>query len=143
MRIGRAVSLTVAQLDSLRVTDDGQKQMVTGHVTVKNTKGEVLGQMHPAKWFFRKHEQEPTTEVAIHRGFAEDLYLVQAGADFILLGRAAMFGAIAGGEDGVVVQPHQPAGPRGRQAGHAQGDRDRLRENQPEPLQHPNIPIKP
>ena len=63
-------------LDSLRVTDDGQKQMVTGHVTVKNTKGEVLGQMHPAKWFFRKHEEEPTTEVAIRRTFAEDLYIV-------------------------------------------------------------------
>ena len=32
--------------------------------------------MYPAKWFFRKHEQEPTTEVAIRRTFAEDLYLV-------------------------------------------------------------------
>ncbi len=32
--------------------------------------------MHPAKWFFRKHEDEPTTEVAIWRSFAEDLYIV-------------------------------------------------------------------
>ena len=32
--------------------------------------------MYPAKWFFRKHEEEPTTEVAIRRTFAEDLYLV-------------------------------------------------------------------
>lgn len=63
-------------LDSLRVTDDGQKQMVTAHVTVKNAKGELLGQMHPAKWFFRKHEEEPTSEVAIRRTFAEDLYIV-------------------------------------------------------------------
>ena len=63
-------------LDALRVTDDGQKQMITGHVTVKNTKGEVIDQMKPAKWYYRKHEEEPTTEVAIRRSFAEDLYIV-------------------------------------------------------------------
>ncbi len=27
-----------------------------------------VGEMSPAKWFFRKHESEPTTEVAIRRG---------------------------------------------------------------------------
>jgi cytochrome c-type biogenesis protein CcmF len=32
--------------------------------------------MYPARWFFRKHEDQPTTEVAIRRSFAEDLYLV-------------------------------------------------------------------
>jgi cytochrome c-type biogenesis protein CcmH/NrfF len=37
--------------------------------------------MRPAKWFFRKHEEEPTTEVAIRRGVAEDLYIVLAGFD--------------------------------------------------------------
>jgi cytochrome c-type biogenesis protein CcmF len=63
-------------LDALRVTDDGQKQMITGHITVKNDKGEVIDQMKPAKWYFRKHEEEPTTEVAIRRTFAEDLYIV-------------------------------------------------------------------
>jgi len=63
-------------LDAIRVTDDGQKQMVTGHITVKNAKGEVIEQMRPAKWYFRKHEEEPTTEVAIRRSFAEDLYIV-------------------------------------------------------------------
>jgi hypothetical protein len=65
-------------LDAIRVTDDGQKQMITGHITVKNAKGEVLEQMRPAKWYFRKHEEEPTTEVAIRRTFAEDLYIVMA-----------------------------------------------------------------
>ena len=58
------------------MTDDGQKQMVTGHITVKNADGEVIDQMRPAKWYFRKHEEEPTTEVAIRRAFAEDLYIV-------------------------------------------------------------------
>jgi cytochrome c-type biogenesis protein CcmF len=49
---------------------------VTAHVTVTGADGEALGQMHPAKWFYRKHEEEPTTEVAIRRGFWEDLYIV-------------------------------------------------------------------
>ncbi len=65
-------------LDAIRVTDDGQKQMVTGHISVKNASGEVIEQMRPAKWYFRKHEEEPTTEVAIRRAFAEDLYIVMA-----------------------------------------------------------------
>jgi cytochrome c-type biogenesis protein CcmF len=66
----------VIHLDAIRVTDDGQKQMITGHITVKNASGEVIDQMRPARWYFRKHEEEPTTEVAIHRTFAEDLYIV-------------------------------------------------------------------
>jgi cytochrome c-type biogenesis protein CcmF len=66
------------RMDSLRVTDDGQKQMITGHFTIKKN-GEEIGKMYPAKWIFRKHEDQPTTEVAIRRSFAEDLYLVLAG----------------------------------------------------------------
>lgn len=59
----------------VNVTDDGQKQMVTGHVAVSED-GKALGHMYPARWFFRKHEDQPTTEVAIRRTIAEDLYLV-------------------------------------------------------------------
>jgi cytochrome c-type biogenesis protein CcmF len=66
-------------LDALRVTDDGQKQMITAHVTVSDTGGQELTKMYPAKWYFRKHEDEPTTEVAIRRTFAEDLYIVMPG----------------------------------------------------------------
>jgi cytochrome c-type biogenesis protein CcmF len=66
----------VLKLDAIRVTDDGQKQMVTAHVSVRTTDGRDLGKLYPAKWFFRKHEQEPTTEVGIRRSFAEDLYIV-------------------------------------------------------------------
>jgi cytochrome c-type biogenesis protein CcmF len=66
--------------DALKVTDDGQKQMVTSHVTVFEG-GKEISKMYPAKWFFRKHEQEPTTEVAIRRGFAEDLYIVMPAFD--------------------------------------------------------------
>ncbi len=66
--------------DALRVTTDGQKQMVTGHVSVFED-GKSLGSMTPAKWYFNKREQEPTTEVAIRRSPTEDLYIVLAGFD--------------------------------------------------------------
>jgi cytochrome c-type biogenesis protein CcmF len=65
----------VVRLDKVSVTDDGQKQMITGHTTVF-VDGEQVATMYPARWFYRKHEQEPTTEVAIRRTMAGDLYLV-------------------------------------------------------------------
>src|SRR5688572_29366440 len=65
----------VVRLDSVRVSDDGQKQMITAHTTVFRD-GEELAKMYPAKWFFRKHEDQPTTEVAIRRSISEDIYLV-------------------------------------------------------------------
>ncbi len=68
------VSDFTVRLDALRVSDDGAKQMVTAHTTVFRD-GREFDRMYPAKWFFRKHEEQPTTEVAIRRGFAEDLYI--------------------------------------------------------------------
>ena len=68
------------RMDALKVTDDGQKQMVTSHLTVFRD-GKEISRMYPAKWFFRKHESEPTTEVAIRRSFSEDLYLVLGAYD--------------------------------------------------------------
>jgi cytochrome c-type biogenesis protein CcmF len=64
--------------DALRVTSDAQKQMITGHVSVTKN-GSPIGTMEPARWFFNKHEEEPTTEVAIRRAAAEDLYVVLGG----------------------------------------------------------------
>jgi cytochrome c-type biogenesis protein CcmF len=66
--------------EALRLTDDGRKQMVTAHLAIARDGQAVVG-LRPGKWFFRKHEEEPTTEVAIRRGFAEDLYIVLAGFD--------------------------------------------------------------
>src|SRR5689334_14243584 len=63
------------RLNGVKVTDDGQKQMVTADTTVLRD-GKEIARMYPARWFYRKHEEEPTTEVAIRRGFAEDVYLV-------------------------------------------------------------------
>ena len=66
--------------DALTVTDDGQKQMITAHVTVLRD-GQEYTKLFPAKWFFRKHEDQPTTEVAIRRGFAQDVYIVLPAYD--------------------------------------------------------------
>ncbi len=66
--------------DALKVTDDGAKQMVTAHLTILRD-GKEFTKMYPAKWYFRKHESQPTTEVAIRRGFAEDLYIVLPAFD--------------------------------------------------------------
>ena len=79
---GKSVSVGrfTVRHDALTVTDDGQKQMVTARLAVTRD-GAAMGEMAPAKWFFRKHEEDPTTEVAITRGFAEDLYVVLAGFD--------------------------------------------------------------
>jgi cytochrome c-type biogenesis protein CcmF len=66
--------------DRVAVTDDGQKQMITGHLTIFED-GREVGRMYPAKWFFRKHEEEPTTEVAIRRSISEDLYIVMPAFD--------------------------------------------------------------
>ena len=67
--------------EKLTVADDGQKQMVTGHLSVF-LGDKQIDTMYPAKWSFHKHETEPpTTEVAIRRGLAEDLYMVLAAYD--------------------------------------------------------------
>jgi cytochrome c-type biogenesis protein CcmH/NrfF len=66
--------------DALRVTKDAQKEMHTGLVSVFED-GKPIGTMEPARWFFFKHEDQPTTEVAIRRAPAEDVYIVLATYD--------------------------------------------------------------
>ena len=68
------------RLDRLSITDDGAKEMHTAHVTVFED-GEEVGQLYPGRWFYRKHETEPTTEVAMRRTIAEDVYVVLAAYD--------------------------------------------------------------
>jgi cytochrome c-type biogenesis protein CcmH/NrfF len=69
------VSDFTVRLDAIRITENERMQAVTGHVTVLRN-GAELTKMYPARWYFRKHEDQPTTEVAIRRSFAGDLYVV-------------------------------------------------------------------
>jgi cytochrome c-type biogenesis protein CcmF len=77
--VGQQVSLGgyTLRYDKLSITDDGQKQMITASMHVQQGTKD-LGSMYPARWFYRKHEEEPTTEVAIRRSIANDLYIVLA-----------------------------------------------------------------
>ncbi|MBP1635649.1 MAG: ccmF [Acidobacteria bacterium] len=70
----------VVRNDGVRVTDDGQKQMITAHVAVLRD-GKEIDKAYPGRWYYRKHEQEPVSQVAIRRGAAEDLYIVLPGFD--------------------------------------------------------------
>jgi cytochrome c-type biogenesis protein CcmF len=70
-------SYTVAYR-ALTVTRDAQKEMVTAQVDVSKD-GAALGSLYPARWFFEGRTDEPTTEVALRRSVAEDLYVVLAG----------------------------------------------------------------
>ena len=67
--------------DRLAHEEDRQKEMVTGEVTAFDKDGKVIDHLRPAKWFFHGHEGEPTTEVAIRRAPAEDLYITLGGYD--------------------------------------------------------------
>jgi cytochrome c-type biogenesis protein CcmF len=66
--------------NGIKVSDDGQKQMTTAYLAVYAGGKEIDG-LYPARWAYRRHEQEPTTEVAIRRTPAEDLYAVLGGFD--------------------------------------------------------------
>jgi len=68
------------RFERLAHEEDRQKEMVTGEVTAL-VDGKVIDHLRPAKWFFHNHESEPTTEVAIRRGPAEDLYVTLGNYD--------------------------------------------------------------
>ncbi len=68
------------RFDRLAHEEDRQKEMVTGEITA-SADGKVIEHMRPARWFFHNHESEPTTEVAMHRSPAEDLYITLGNYD--------------------------------------------------------------
>jgi cytochrome c-type biogenesis protein CcmF len=41
--------------------------------------GKEIDKAYPGKWLYRKHEQEPVSDIAIRRSLAEDLYIVMPG----------------------------------------------------------------
>jgi cytochrome c-type biogenesis protein CcmF len=68
------------RLDSVRESTDSRKQAITSYMTLLRDGAEVT-KMYPARWFFHTHQSEPTTEVAIRRTFAEDVYIAMPAFD--------------------------------------------------------------
>lgn len=70
------------RFDDLRFEDDGQKNMITALVTVLEPgTGQELAKLYPAKWFYRKPPDQPSSEIAKLMSFRDDLYIVLGGYD--------------------------------------------------------------
>ena len=68
--------------DGLTRSSDAQRAEITTAELTVFVGGKEFGKMHPAKWSYRRHEDEPpTTEVDITRMPKEDLYLILNGAE--------------------------------------------------------------
>jgi cytochrome c-type biogenesis protein CcmF len=83
MERGQTVSIGKYSLryDGVTEGSDAGKSTLTASMTVTKG-GKPFDVMHPAKWSYRHHEDEPpTTEVDIHRTLSEDLYVVLNGVE--------------------------------------------------------------
>ena len=60
--------------DSIGVTSDDQKQMVTAHVTVF-ANGKPLTDLEPARWFYAHQEDEPSSIVAMRPKMRDDMHV--------------------------------------------------------------------
>jgi cytochrome c-type biogenesis protein CcmF len=75
-----SVGRYTVRYDRLALGGDTQKDTMTAICTV--TEGKKTYTMEPAKWAYKRHQDEPpTTEVAIRRSIVEDLYIVLNGID--------------------------------------------------------------
>ncbi len=67
--------------DGFKMIDDPSKQAMTAYTSIFSD-GKQIASLYPAKWFWHKRENDPpTTEVAIRRTIAEDLYIVLNSAE--------------------------------------------------------------
>jgi cytochrome c-type biogenesis protein CcmF len=64
-----------------RTEVDETKQMVFADLLVTDPAGREIGRPSPAKFFYRKSPESPTTEVALIRTVRDDLYLVAGAID--------------------------------------------------------------
>ena len=66
--------------DGVEVTKDEQKEMLTTSLSAY-LGGARLGVLRPARWVYYKHEDQPTSEVAIKRTLREDLFVALGSFD--------------------------------------------------------------
>ena len=69
------------RFDGVEVTRDEQKQMLTATLSVYDEQKQRLATLQPARWIYYKHENQPTTEVAIRRTLREDLFVALGSYD--------------------------------------------------------------
>jgi cytochrome c-type biogenesis protein CcmF len=66
--------------DALEVSEDWQKEMVTAHLSIWNGE-ERVDTLSPARWWYFKYPDQPTTEVSRYMNAAEDVYASMLNAD--------------------------------------------------------------
>ncbi|MCG5052097.1 MAG: cytochrome c biogenesis protein CcsA [Myxococcales bacterium] len=82
MRPGQEINFGgyALKLLKLRHEEDRQKEMVTGDILVSQ-RGKEIDRLHPAMWYYTNKNSDRTTEVAIRRSPAEDLYITLGNFD--------------------------------------------------------------
>lgn len=82
MRPGQEINFAGYSLKllKLRHEEDRQKEMVTGDILVSQ-RGKEIDRLHPAMWYYTNKNSDRTTEVAIRRSPAEDLYITLGNFD--------------------------------------------------------------
>jgi cytochrome c-type biogenesis protein CcmF len=67
------------RFDQTRVQIDPGKQMSFADLTITDPRGHTLATLSPAKFLFRTHPNQPTTEIAVLHTLRDDLYVVLGG----------------------------------------------------------------
>ena len=70
----------VLRYDGIKAHEDVQKQMITARLSVF-VDGRHVGTLAPARWTYARHEDAPTTEVALKRSVREDLFVAFGSHD--------------------------------------------------------------
>jgi cytochrome c-type biogenesis protein CcmF len=70
------------ELQGVRFENDGQKSMMTADIRVFTNGGATpISTLHPARWAYRRPEEQTTTEVDKYMTVRDDLYMVISGYD--------------------------------------------------------------
>jgi len=70
----------ILRFNGVETSADHQKKMATATLSVDKD-GARIGLLHPARWIYFKHQDQPTTEVAIRRSILEDLFVALGDHD--------------------------------------------------------------
>ncbi|MDX2024651.1 MAG: cytochrome c-type biogenesis CcmF C-terminal domain-containing protein [Deltaproteobacteria bacterium] len=82
MKAGQQIQFAgyTLKLIALRHEEDRQKEMITGEIAVF-VRGKEIDRLQPAMWYYANKNNDRTTEVAIRRSPAEDLYMTLGNYD--------------------------------------------------------------